>query len=136
MRDVFADTDYWIALLGPRDQSHLRAIEISVQLQAVRIVTSYWVLTEFLNGLANSGPEMRSAAVSAVDSLRSKASVTVVPQTRQAFTEALNLYRARTDKGWSMTDCSSFLIMERYGIESALTSDRHFEQAGFKALMR
>lgn len=35
-----------------------------------------------------------------------------------------------------MTDCSSFLIMERYGIDSALTYDWHFEQAGFKALLR
>jgi predicted nucleic acid-binding protein len=35
-----------------------------------------------------------------------------------------------------MTDCSSFLIMWQYGIDAALTYDKHFEQAGFDALLR
>jgi predicted nucleic acid-binding protein len=45
-------------------------------------------------------------------------------------------YQTRPDKSWSLTDCSSFLIMESEGIEAALTYDRHFEQAGFQALLR
>ena len=136
MKQVFADTAYWIALFNPRDQLHLRAVEASARLTAVRIVTSDWVLTELLNGFAKSGTELRSAAASAVVALRTNASVTVVPQTRQAFTAALELYRERSDKGWSLTDCSSFLTIRELEISTALTSDRHFEQAGCKALLR
>jgi uncharacterized protein len=60
----------------------------------------------------------------------------LVPQSTELFREAFALYRARPDKDWSLTDCASFLIMEHHGIEEALTHDRHFEQRGFRALLR
>jgi predicted nucleic acid-binding protein len=31
---------------------------------------------------------------------------------------------------------STFVVMEREGLTEALTADRHFEQAGFRALLR
>lgn len=40
------------------------------------------------------------------------------------------------DKGWSLTDCASCLIMNADSINEALTHDRHFEQMGFRALLR
>lgn len=40
------------------------------------------------------------------------------------------------NKDWSLTDCISFVVMQREGIDEALTGDRNFEQAGFKALLR
>lgn len=46
------------------------------------------------------------------------------------------MYRERTDKSWSLTDCMSFLIMRKRHIKTALAHDRHFEQAGFTALLR
>lgn len=52
------------------------------------------------------------------------------------FDKGLDLYARRPDKDWSLTDCISFATMKEHGIEEALTADRHFEQAGFKALLR
>jgi predicted nucleic acid-binding protein len=46
------------------------------------------------------------------------------------------LYRERPDKEWALTDCVSFIVMEDRGISEALTTDEHFHQAGFQALMR
>ena len=43
-------------------------------------------------------------------------------------------FRKRPDKDWPLTDCISFVVMEDEGISDALTGDRHFEQAGFKAI--
>jgi predicted nucleic acid-binding protein len=43
--------------------------------------------------------------------------------------------RNRPDKDWSLADCISFVVMEEMGLREALTGDRHFEQAGFKALL-
>ena len=48
----------------------------------------------------------------------------------------VDLYSDRTDKEWSLTDCLSFIIMEDRGLTDALTADRHFIQAGFRALLR
>lgn len=50
--------------------------------------------------------------------------------------DGLRLYRGRSDKEWSLTDCVSFNIMRERGLTSALTYDHHFEQAGFEALLR
>ena len=41
----------------------------------------------------------------------------------------------RQDKDCSLTDCVSFVIMREAGLQEALTGDRHFEQAGFQALL-
>jgi predicted nucleic acid-binding protein len=134
--DVFADTVYWIALVNPRDQLHGRACAASADLAGGRIVTSEWILTELLNCFAESRPELRIAASNAVASLRSSPDVIIAPQTSSGFSGAFDHYCDRTDKGWSLTDCSSFLIMRERGIDTALTHDKHFEQAGFKALLR
>jgi uncharacterized protein len=45
------------------------------------------------------------------------------------------LYGRRPDKAWSLTDCISFEVMTERGITEALTSDHHFMQAGFQALL-
>ena len=46
------------------------------------------------------------------------------------------MHKERSDKSWSLTDCISFVVMGEHGITDALTGDRHFEQAGFRALLR
>ena len=136
MNPIFADTGYWIAMINPRDQYHRLAMQITAALREERIVTSELVLVEFLNGFAGSGALLRSAAARSVLLIASGAEATVVKVSNDLFARALTLYSERIDKEWSLTDCASFLIMSEYGIESALTPDRHFEQAGFKALMR
>lgn len=136
MTHVFADTGYWMALLNPRDALHRRAKELASTLKGVKIITSDWVLIEVLNGFAGSGPHLRSIAANAVSSLVEIPGVVVEARTDNIFTNALALYCDRADKEWSMTDCSSFLIMRECRIDSSLTPDRHFEQASFKALLR
>lgn len=62
--------------------------------------------------------------------------VKIIPMTRNLFNRAFELYRNRIDKGWSLTDCASHLIMLDEGISEALAHDKHFEQAGFIAMLR
>lgn len=40
-----------------------------------------------------------------------------------------------SEKGWSLTDCTSFHIMAERGLIDALTADEHFAQAGFRPLL-
>ena len=59
----------------------------------------------------------------------------VIYATKALFDHGMKLYARRPDKDWPLTDCISFVIMEREGIADALTGDHHFTQAGFKILM-
>ena len=54
----------------------------------------------------------------------------------ELYAQAFRLYQDRPDKEWGLIDCVSFVVMGARGITDALTSDEHFEQAGFKALLR
>lgn len=134
MPKAFADTAYWIALLSPRDELHERARVISRQYRPAEIVTSEMVLTEFLNAFSDYGSHLRQAAAAAVISLQ-RSEITVVAQTSELFAHAVQRYRDTHDKSWSLTDCSSFAIMELHRLTAALTHDRHFIQAGFEALL-
>lgn len=94
------------------------------------------VLTEVLNAFAERGAHPRAVCVSAVQAIIADARTDVVPQTRHLFQDALALYRQHSDKGWSLTDCASFAIMDKRGIVETLTYDHHFEQRGYTALLR
>jgi len=136
MRLFFADSNFWIALLNPRDALHLKATALSKSLRGDRIVTSEMVFTEFLNDYSKRGEVLRRAAIRLIERLRRNPNVSIVPQSSVQFQDALALYAERGDQTWGHTDCSSFRIMDRDGITQALTHDHHFKQAGFQALLR
>lgn len=135
MQTVFADAGYWIALLNPRDNLHAKAREVSISLGTFRIVTSEMVLTEVLNALASRGELLRKAACTLVETILRDMTSEIVSMTSTRFDEGMELYQRRADKTWGMTDCTSFVIMERRRIKVALSADRDFRQAGFKALL-
>jgi len=136
MRGVFADTGYWIALVNPNDGLHRKAKEVSQQLGALTLVTSDMVLVEVLNMFAERGTHLRQAAVATVQAVAADPGIEVVPQTRRLFRDAYDLYRTRSDKDWSLTDCASFVIMDERQIGDALTYDGNFVQNGYRALLR
>lgn len=70
------------------------------------------------------------------DWIRQHPGTTIVPASRQLVEDGIHLYRHRRDKNWSLTDCISFTVMEDEEIHDALTGDRHFEQAGFRILLK
>ncbi|MEI6429633.1 MAG: PIN domain-containing protein [Pseudanabaena sp. ELA607] len=136
MKTVFADTSYWIAFLNEDDDLYEIAIQTTEKLFPMQIVTSEMILSELLNHVSKKGKNFRNAAVNFINQLNEEPNVVITPQTSPLFTIAFQLYAQRQDKAWSHTDCSSFCIMEELGITEALTYDKHFEQAGFVALLR
>ena len=136
MRKVFADSGYWIALLSPNDGLHHKAKQLSNDIGACLIVTSEMVLVEVLNHFARNGESIRRATADMIDQIWNDPNVEIVRQTSQQFDSAYKRYSARIDQRWSLTDCSSFLLMEEKDIREALAHDRDFEQAGFVALLR
>lgn len=49
--------------------------------------------------------------------------------------EAIALLQDRPDKTYSLCDAVSFLIMRKRNLTDALSTDRHFEQEGFRRLL-
>ncbi len=133
MTQVFLDTSFLLALVLSDDENHEAAIQTQSKL-TTRFLTTEFVIIELVDALASE--RLRDLAVRVVEMLRSDPGIEIVPASSSMITEGFALFRARPDKSWGLTDCISFAIMQNRGLREALTADRHFEQAGFHALLR
>ena len=132
MRSVFADTFHFLALLKVDDSRHRRALELH-RVRWQRIVTTDCVLLEV--GDACCHPRHHGDFLALYGTLAQDVRVEIVRLTPELFKLGVELFRSRVDKNWPLTDCISFVVMQDHNLSEALTADRHFEQAGFKALL-
>ena len=132
MKTVFADSVYFFAVLNAHDRLHEQAVRYAAE-GTDPILTTAWVLTEVADGLCHCSA--RDAVVRLWQTLEAASDVEIVPPSPELFHRGFERYRLRPDKDWSLTDCISFVVMEQRGITEALTSDHHFQQAGFVTLL-
>ena len=132
MSRVFADTFYFLALLNRDDPAHRRAL--AAARSVAQIVTTEFILLELGNACAKAADH--ADFLSLVEGMRASPRVHTVPLATELLDAGLALLRQRPDKDWSLTDCISFVVMERNGLHEALTGDHHFEQAGFHPLLQ
>jgi predicted nucleic acid-binding protein len=133
MKPVFADAFYFVACLNRADQHHGRAVAFATQYTG-RILTTWCVLTETADALAASSARAKAHAF--ITALESDPAIIVAGAERELLRRGLRRYGERPDKNWTLTDCVSFIVMEDNGLVDALTGDHHFEQAGFRALLK
>ncbi len=100
---------------------------------AAEVWTTEAVLVEIGNALSAM---QREAAAGFIEQAYITTNMRVVNVNTELFRKALNLYRERGDKDWGLTDCISFVVMWEQGLTDVMTTDQHFIQAGFRALMR
>jgi predicted nucleic acid-binding protein len=132
VKSVFADSFYFFALLNSRDNAHRRALEFSQAFGGL-IVSTAWIFTGSWDGL--SAPRDRAAFVRLLDRFSADPLCRLIFPTTELFQAGTELFRSRQDKSWSLTDCISFIVMQREGLTDALTADQHFVQAGFNAVL-
>lgn len=135
MPEIFADTFYWIALANPADSSHHAAMAFDLANPEVVLVTTDEVLSEFLNYFADAGERKRGIVVGMFEEAMKHQGIDVILQTRQSLLRGFDLYKARIDKSYSLTDCISMVTMREHNITDVLTHDRHFTQEGFTVLL-
>jgi len=135
MPEVFADTAYFIATINPRDTLHDVAKRVGRTLARHQFLTTDAVLAELLGYYAGYTPFLRAAALRTVDRVRATPTFEVLDFGRPEFDRALERYRRRPDKTYSLVDCHSMVVMDERGIRDILTSDEHFLQAGFTCLL-
>jgi len=129
---VFADTSFYIAFANPKDRWHEMAAAIAYRWRGT-IVTTEYILVELGNHLCD--PSDRSVFLRMAEMIQQDPKARLIPATSGLLQAGLQLFGKRMDKGWSLTDCISFAVMEAHAITEALTCDRHFEQAGFRMLL-
>lgn len=134
MRPLFADTFYWIALLHRREAWYSRVVAFSRTLGTRRLLTTEWVLAEFLAFYSAAGTVTRQRAAASTRHMLQDPRIHVLSPSQATFLDGLALYESRRDKHYSLTDCISMHVMRREGLTDVLTNDHHFTQEGFHIL--
>jgi hypothetical protein len=135
MAEIFVDTVAWLALINTNDALHESARQIMGQWrdQQVRLTTTEFILLEVADALC--APSLRAQTIRFIAGLRRMPILEIIPVSERLFDEGWTLYCQRSDKSWGLTDCISFVVMQRRQLTQAFTSDHHFEQAGFAVLL-
>lgn len=130
---MFADTSALFALAVVHDQYHSQARRISAELVAARtqLVTSNFIVAEFHALIVN-----RVSSASANEALSRLENseirfVRIFVRDEQRARNILNLYPGH---GYTLTDATSFSVMERLGISVSFTFDHHFAMQGYAVL--
>lgn len=132
---IFVDTSAWLALADARDRGHLRAREVGQRIargEFGKQVTTNYVLTETVTIIRRRLG--LHAAVGFAKAVAQSDEVRVFWIEAVHHEDALQILAAHTDKLWSLTDCSSFVVMRALEISAAFSLDEDFAQAGFSVL--
>ena len=136
VNETFVDTSGFYSLLVHKDRMHATAADYMARAarDRGRFVTTDYVLDEAVTLLKARGHgELIAPLFNAIDN---SSAMRIEWTTSERFDEARLFCVRHSDKAWSFTDCISFLVMQSLGLTAALTSDRHFAQAGFQVLLK
>jgi predicted nucleic acid-binding protein len=138
MTNLFADTSGWGNLIDSSQVHHKMAVALYRQArqQKRKVVTTNYIITELVALLTSPLHISRTTIISFIQGLKTSLYLEVVHINISLDTAAWQLIANREDKEWRLVDCSSFVVMQRYGLREALTADHHFEQAGFIRLLK
>jgi len=129
MQGVFVDTGAWYATIVRKDRDH-KAAKRFLKNNRLPLITTDYIMDEAVT-LLQSRVGHRYA-VRFLDMLKTSHQTHLIYLTPSHIAETIKLFRERPDKGWSFTDCSSFVLMQEYQIQIAFALDGHFQQAGFQ----
>lgn len=134
-REVFIDTSGLYALVNRKDSHHAAARAVVERLIRAgrRFVASDYIVAESVN-LANARGGLR-VAVRVLDLIEQSTAIRLEWIASTRFDATKTFFRKHADHAYSFTDCTSFVLMRELKISQALTTDRHFSEAGFNVLL-
>jgi len=130
---LFVDPSGWAYLLDRHDPLHhsVNALYQTALKHQRTLVTTNYILAELVPLLASRLRLPRQQIFSFVDALKISPHVAIIHVDAELEKTIWELLKARIDKEWSFVDASSFVVMNIYGIQEAITTDHHCTQAGF-----
>jgi predicted nucleic acid-binding protein len=134
MKIIFADSFYWIALLSPKDTWHSRVIEWSQSYPDVSLVITDGIIDEIFAHFSKQGDILRGKVIELYQNILDEPNIQLIAYNQELRQAGIELYKKRPDKGYSLTDCISMVIMKKLNISEVLTNDKYFSQEGFTIL--
>jgi predicted nucleic acid-binding protein len=129
---MLVDTSGFLCIFNEAEPFHQSA-RVFFDSALYRLTHNY-ILAEFV-ALAHARRLPRHLAVGFSEALLQSAEIEIVWVDVALHTKALEFIINRPDKNWSLCDAVSFILMEEHNLREALTTDHHFEQAGFVRLL-
>lgn len=134
---IFIDTSAFLALVNDKDKNHIAAKQFledikKGKIRIKKIITSEYIIDETLTRIRYSVGH-KEAVEWGGDILASK----VIEKTgidKEIFGSAWDIFQTYEDKKLSFTDCTSFALMKKKGIEKAFSFDEDFKRLGFVLL--
>jgi predicted nucleic acid-binding protein len=138
MANLFVDTAGWGHLLDSTQKHHALAATVyrDARQQGRKLITTNYILAELAALLTSPLRIARPKIIAFVEGLKASPYIEIIHVDASLDEQAWRLFSQRQDKEWSLVDCSSFVIMQQCGLTEALTTDHHFEQAGFIRLLK
>jgi predicted nucleic acid-binding protein len=141
MKFLFIDTSGWIALYNRRDVFYHQAKELNAEFinNKYRLVTTNFILDESYTGLLYKTGH--TAAVALGDDIRNSIAVKVIYINREIEEKSWSLFKKYSDKGFSFTDCTSFILLKDFQKDKRteeikiLAADKHFKQMGYSIIL-
>jgi predicted nucleic acid-binding protein len=129
---MLLDTSGLLCLHHKAEPYHLQASMLYKQ--AHNRLTHSYVLAEFV-ALATARRLPRFPALTYIADLLENPDIETVWIDEALHREAMTLLLSRQDRTYSLCDAVSFVLMRQRNLAEALTTDRHFEQEGFRKLL-
>lgn len=138
MNKVFVDTSGWAEFLVQTEPFHLETKRLMQQwyTNGTIVMTTNYVLLELVALLTSPLRIPRYQQIQVIETIKASSWVTIIHLDKTMDKMGWKLLTERPDKTWSLVDCTSFVIMQQHKILEALTTDHHFEQAGFIRLLK
>jgi len=138
MNKLFVDTSGWASLADVSEPFYEKAKEIYAvaRQNRQRLVTTNYILAELVALMTSPMRFHCPRIIEFINGIKESPFFDVIYITQDLDERAWELLSNRTDKNWSLVDCSSFIVMQENNITEALTTDHHFEQAGFVRLLK
>ena len=133
-RWVFVDTSAFVGILLRRDEWHdpaMRGLE-GLRQGRRRLMTSTDVFGELVTSLRKWAGYARAREVG--ESLQGSALVRIVEVDEGLRKAGWDHFVMHRFPSLSFVDCTSFALMDRFGIEEAFTFDSDFRRAGYRMI--
>ncbi len=133
MKQVFVDTSALAALADSSDDNHARAVEFNQKTSGIVLVTTNYVLDELYTLLLlHVGYGKTVQFKTKLDTLTARKVLKIIWISEEIAAQTWKIFEQfNTDKQWSFTDCTSYVVMKNHGITEVFTFDHHFSQMGF-----